>query len=90
VTLEGSHVNMRELVKHLQGILPRYAIPLFLRITNSMKLTGNMKHQKHEMREEGVDPDKIKGEMILWLKDGDYVEFTYKDWEAMRAGNVRL
>jgi hypothetical protein len=55
-----------------------------------MRLTGNMKHQKLEMREEGVDPEKCQTEKILWLKNGDYIEFTKEDWEGLKAGHVKL
>jgi len=49
-----------------------------------------MKHQKHGMREEGVDPGKCRGEKIMWLKNGDYVDFTKEDWEQMKGGQVKL
>jgi hypothetical protein len=54
-----------------------------------MILTGNMKHQKHGMREEGVDPEKCR-ERFMWLKNGEYVEFTKQDWENLKAGQVKL
>ena len=54
-----------------------------------MILTGNMKHQKHGMREEGVDPEKCR-EKIMWLKNEDYVEFTKEDWERLKGGQVKL
>jgi hypothetical protein len=49
-----------------------------------------MKHQKHELREDGVDLDKCKGDKVLWLKEGGYVEFTKRDWEMLRGGQVKL
>jgi acyl-CoA synthetase (AMP-forming)/AMP-acid ligase II len=76
--------------RHLHSILPRYAIPLFLRLTKAMTLTGNMKHQKHGLREEGIDPKKTRGEKIIWLKNGEYVDFTPDDWEGLQAGQVKL
>lgn len=82
--------DFRALAQHLTSTLPRYAVPLFLRVTDAMRLTGNMKHQKHQMREEGVDPEKIQTERVLWLKDGGYVEFTKEDWEGLKAGHVKL
>jgi acyl-CoA synthetase (AMP-forming)/AMP-acid ligase II len=85
----GSPPDFRALANHLKLVLPRYAIPLFVRITDAMRLTGNMKHQKHEMREQGVDPEK-GSEKILWLRDGDYVDFTKDDWERLKAGHVKL
>jgi acyl-CoA synthetase (AMP-forming)/AMP-acid ligase II len=87
---KGTEPDFRGLAKRLKAVLPRYAIPIFLRVTDAMILTGNMKHQKHGMREEGVDPDKIQGERIIWLKDGEYIDFTKEDWEALKAGRVKL
>ena len=82
--------DFRALAKHLTSTLPRYAVPIFLRVTDAMTLTGNMKHQKHKMREEGVDPEKVRGEKVFWLKDEGYVEFTGEDWEGLKAGYVKL
>ena len=86
----GKQPDFRALAQHLQGTLPKYAVPLFIRITEAMTLTGNMKHQKHQIREEGVDPDKCRGDKVLWLKDGSYVEFTKRDWERLKRGEVKL
>ena len=87
---QGSKLDTRSLVAHLKAILPMYAIPHFVRIMDVMKLTENMKHQKHEMREQGVDHDKIPGETILWLRDGDYVKFTKEDWEGLKKGHHKM
>lgn len=80
---------------HVKGILPRYAVPLFLRVTTEMQATGNNKQQKHVLRIEGVDPERVRGsgsgrDRLFWLKDGTYVEFSAGDWEAMRGGRVKL
>jgi acyl-CoA synthetase (AMP-forming)/AMP-acid ligase II len=87
---QNSDFNFFALATHLNKILPRYAIPVFVRLTHGMALTGNMKHQKHGMREEGIDPTKVKGDKVLWLKNGSYVEFTEQDWTNMNAGQVKL
>src|SRR5579862_1964601 len=85
-----ANFDFSSLARHLLDTLPRYAVPLFIRITDGMRLTGNMKHQKHEMREEGIDPTKVKGDRILWLKNGAYVDFTKEDWDGLNAGSVKL
>lgn len=82
--------DFKGLARHMSNILPRYAVPLFIRLTDKMILTGNMKHQKNVMREEGVDPLRCGGDQILWLKDGNYVPFTKLDWENMKAGRAKL
>lgn len=86
-----SSFNFRALADYLNKTLPRYAVPLFIRLTDhGMQLTGNMKHQKHGMREEGVDPQKCKGDRLLWLKNGTYVDFTKEDWDGLTGGRVKL
>ena len=86
----GGHPDFQALAHRLTATLPKYAVPLFVRITKSMQMTGNMKHQKVLMRDEGVDPVKIPGETILWLKDGQYTKFTKEDWEGLKAGQIKL
>lgn len=48
-----------------------------------------MKHQKAELKEDGVDPSKVQ-DGLLWLRDGAYVEFTAVDWENLKTESVRL
>jgi len=90
IILSPSHPpDLSELLRHIRQVLPNYAVPLFLRVTADLRLTGNMKHQKSEFKEEGVDPGKVQ-ERLLWLRDGAYVEFTLVDWENLKTESVRL
>ena len=71
--------------------LPKYAVPLFLRVTKEMQATGNNKQQKHILRNEGVEPQKVGVEdKLYWLKGGEYVEFRVQDWEDLQGKRVRL
>ena len=83
-------LDFSQLADHLKQSLPFFAVPLFLRITEVLPLTGNMKHQKHELREEGVDPTKVQDDRVLWLRDETYIEFTGNDWEGIKSGGIRL
>lgn len=89
------------LAKHLISTLPRYAVPIFIRVVPELQYTGTMKLQKGKMREEGVDPDKIAAgaeqtgsgfDLMFWLPPGksQYVPFERSDWEEMKAGRVKL
>ncbi|KAL9110595.1 MAG: hypothetical protein Q9227_004953 [Pyrenula ochraceoflavens] len=69
--------------------LPKYAVPLFLRVVKEMQATGNNKQQKHVLRTEGVDLEKIKDQMF-WLKGVKYVPFKRKDWKGLLEGQARL
>ena len=71
--------------------LPRYAVPIFLRVVKEVQATGNNKQQKHVLRMQGVDPAKVPSdEKIYWMKGGTYVPFEVRDWEALGAGKVKL
>ena len=81
---------LTDLAQHAYKKLPRFAVPLFLRLTKQMQLTGTNKQQKHVVRSQGVDPSKTGDDELYWLKDGTYVKFTSKDWEDLNAGRVKL
>lgn len=87
---EPSDAVMSEIATHAQSQLPKFAVPLFLRVTKSMELTGTNKQQKHIIRAHGVDPTKMGEDEMYWLKDGTYVRFSERDWKGMNAGQVKL
>nr|CAH7736699.1 unnamed protein product [Callosobruchus chinensis] len=61
------------LVQQLKTHLPSYAIPLFLRITRSVPMTGTFKVKKNELRKEGFS--EVTGDEVYFLdmKMGMYV-----------------
>jgi hypothetical protein len=71
--------------------LPRFAAPIFLRVTTEMQATGNNKQQKHVLRTEGVDPGKVGAtDKLYWLQGDTYVPFEEKDWNRLQGGQVKL
>lgn len=83
---------LHELAAHAGDCLPKYAVPLFLRVKSEMHATGTNKQQKHFLRAEGVDPIKAReaGDGLFWLKGGTYVEFEDEDWEELKLGRIQL
>lgn len=83
---------LASLAAHAREKLPRYAVPLFLRLLREvgMQNTGTNKQQKHVLRQQSVDPAKVEGDALFWLKDGAYVPFREKDWKALQQGSVKL
>lgn len=79
------------LATHLFKALPKYAVPIFIRIQPEMAITGTFKHQKVELRKQGCDPS-ASPDKIYWLdpKQGDYTEFTVKEYQQIMAGNAKL
>lgn len=84
------------LLSFAQKVLPNYAVPVFLRITNSMQPMHNNKQNKRPLKEEGINIRKIargmsSADKILWHPEalgakgrgGTYVEFTEADLGAL-------
>ncbi|KAL8767331.1 MAG: hypothetical protein Q9209_006169 [Squamulea sp. 1 TL-2023] len=80
------------IASHVKANLPRYAVPLFLRVTKEMQATGNNKQQKHPLRTQGVDPAKIRdsGDQLFWFNGGTYTNFGDEEWRTLEAGRVKL
>lgn len=87
---EPSERLLADLAQHVQKKLPRFAVPLFLRLTKEMQTTGTNKQQKHIVRAEGVDPAKMGDDDLFWLKNGTYARFGKKDWEELNGGRIKL
>ncbi|KAG5302109.1 AMP dependent ligase [Histoplasma ohiense] len=92
--LEPSSTVLRSLARLASENLPKYAVPLFLRVTRGTQSTGNNKQQKHVLRKEGVDVDLLskKGvdDLLYWFRGGEYVPFGKKEWETVKGGRVKL
>lgn len=94
--LNGKEFDFAALAAHCLASLPRYAVPLFLRVTKSLAYTGTHKLQKQKLRSEGIDVAAIKytatDDRMYWLPPGSqaYVPFAEKDLDALKAGRVQL
>lgn len=73
---ETSPFNLDDFVSYIRIELPSYARPLFIRKMEQMQVTGTWKHQKHQLRLDGMNPSKTSDRM-WFLKDGkNYVPLT--------------
>ncbi|EME88030.1 uncharacterized protein MYCFIDRAFT_148635 [Pseudocercospora fijiensis CIRAD86] len=82
----------KELATHVRKRLPRYAVPIFLRLAKEFETTGTMKHQKVALRNEGVDPEKTGDDELFWLPPGSdgFKKFEKRDWEKITGGSAKL
>ncbi|KGO73684.1 Major facilitator superfamily domain, general substrate transporter [Penicillium italicum] len=87
------------LAKFVRSKLPKYAVPLFLRIVENPTHIHNNKQNKVPLRDEGVDTTLVgtrapegKDDYFLWIAPGDesYSAYGEKEWERLSTGNVRL
>ncbi|KAK3620251.1 hypothetical protein LTR56_023524 [Elasticomyces elasticus] len=88
--------DFARLAQHVLGKLPRYSVPLFLRMAPELSYTGTFKIQKGQAKREGIDLDLIEQagskDRLYWLPPGStiYVPYRREDWEALKAGKVKL
>ncbi|KAI0101355.1 fatty-acyl-CoA synthase [Nemania sp. FL0031] len=93
--LEGNNIDFAALAAHCLASLPKYAVPLFVRVTKNLDYTGTHKLQKQKLRSEGIDLPAIQAsgdDQMYWLPPGasTYVPFAQKDLDEIKAGRVRL
>lgn len=86
------------LLAYLRKQLPKYAVPVFLRVVNGeMARTDNMKQSKVVFRAEGVDLEKVAkgkspGDRLMWVRPGGstYEDFGEREWEMLKGEKARL
>ncbi|KAK8120685.1 AMP-binding enzyme [Apiospora kogelbergensis] len=83
-----------ELLKHARTHLPKYAVPIFVRRIKERSATHNNKQNKVPLKNEGIDPSKVKGDPLFWIseqgKGNSYAPFTEKEWDELNAGKAKL
>ncbi|EPE04010.1 fatty acid transporter [Ophiostoma piceae UAMH 11346] len=92
---QRAHFNHSKFLEHARKHLPRYAVPVFVRLVQQVSATHNNKQNKVPLKNEGVHPDKVAAEdQILWIdghgKGTTYIPFARGDWEDLHAGKARL
>ena len=75
----------------LQRFLPLYAVPIFLRITTKIDLTGSFKLSKTNIQKDGFDPDST-GDKIYYLdkKSNCYHQLDTSLYEDVCTGKISL
>jgi hypothetical protein len=86
---------LKKRTRHSRIHLPKYAVPIFLRLVKEMRPIHNNKQNKVPLRAEGVDPEKVQpDDKVLWIsekgKGNTYVEFHRDHWEDLKLGNAQL
>lgn len=87
---------LQSLATYASNSLPKYAVPIFLRLVKDPAITGNNKQQKSGLQNQGIDLKAIEAggsrDRLYWLKPGSttYTDFRQEDFDALKAGKIKL
>ena len=95
---EREQLDWQAFAEHARKGLPKYAVPVFLRLVREQSPMHNNKQNKVPLRKEGVDPKRVaegeagKQDVLMWLPPGGdrYVPFQESDWKGIEGGKARL
>ncbi|XP_060227610.1 long-chain fatty acid transport protein 2 isoform X2 [Meriones unguiculatus] len=88
---ENHEFNGKKLFKHISEYLPNYARPRFLRIQDSIEITGTFKHRKVTLMEEGFNPTVIKDALYFMDEAAKtYVPMTEDIYNAISEKTLKL
>ena len=64
---EGASIDFEALTAYLRAVLPKYAVPLFIRFVDDFQWTATHKIKKTDLKNEGYDPEKVKKDLFVLL-----------------------
>jgi fatty-acyl-CoA synthase len=83
---DGAEFDGHSLARAVYGELPAYALPLFVRVVESIAQTTTFKSRKVELRDEGYGPDVNDPLYVLAGRDEGYVPYYDEYPEEVASG----
>jgi fatty-acyl-CoA synthase len=83
---EGAEFDGKSLARAVYGQLPAYALPLFVRVVESLEHTTTFKSRKVELREQTYGPDVKDPLYVLAGRDEGYVPFYAEYPDEVASG----
>ncbi|KAL3232846.1 Very long-chain fatty acid transport protein [Nakaseomyces bracarensis] len=82
---------LNDILASLNHKLPKYALPLFVKFVNEIKMTDNHKISKKSYRDQKLPHGLDGNDEIFWLKDYKiYKTLTDEDWKEIEDQKVKL
>lgn len=87
----GQSFDGKKLYDHVRDFLPRYAAPQFIRIQDSIEVTGTYKQCKGNLVKEGFDPSVIS-DPLYFMDDkiACYVPMTHDIHDSIQQKRLKL
>jgi acyl-CoA synthetase (AMP-forming)/AMP-acid ligase II len=91
IAAKPEDLDLKVLAQQLIQHLPQYSIPLFLRLTQSIELTGSYKQSKTKVEKEGFNPNVITDNLYFLDKPSrNYIPLDNNLYQEIQSGNVSL
>jgi fatty-acyl-CoA synthase len=84
---EGKEFNGASLANTVYDHLPGYAVPLFVRVVDSLEHTATFKTKKVDLREQGYGPDIDDPLYVLTGREEGYVQYYDEYPDEVAAGD---
>jgi fatty-acyl-CoA synthase len=84
---EGKEFDGASLANTVYDHLPGYAVPLFVRVVDSLEHTATLKTKKVDLREQGYGPDIDDPLYVLKGRDEGYVQYYDEYPDEVAAGD---
>ncbi|GMM34585.1 long-chain fatty acid transporter [Saccharomycopsis crataegensis] len=84
---------LKTLAHHAQTHLPKYAVPVFVKIVKQYKTTDTHKIIKNYYKNEEFYENETcgkDGEEVYWLTKNEYKRLTKADWQAIVKADIKL
>ena len=87
----GAPLELQNVARTALLALPKYALPLFVRLLPAQPVTSTFKHQKVALRNDGVDPTSVSDPVfMLDIPSKAYVSLTAQMWGNILSGSAKL
>lgn len=91
VDVDKKGIDLTQLVQGLKKLLPNYAHPMFLRIVDSVSVTGTFKLQKTKLRQEGFDLGTVKDKLLYYdAKVRQYLDLDEDTYAKIICSEIRM
>ena len=87
----GDDFSIGGLYEHLAEQLPKYSIPVFIRIAEEIEITGTFKYKKTDLVKDGFDPSVVKDKMYFAsLDQNNYMDLDQNSFQKISNKEVKL
>ncbi len=88
---EGKDIDFAALTAHLRSVLPKYAVPIFIRLVNDFQWTATHKIKKTDLKNDGYNLSAIKDGLYVLLPGSEtYVPLNDVIYQDIMAGKYKF